>query len=712
MKYIQIDKVLLVFAFLMLLSFILFLQANGISAQWEPDLETQVALNSLTTTQSGMPLAYPEPPEEFFNPISIQTAESAELINLDDFRNDARFSGIDGSNVAVVILDTGIDLNHPHFGSDLNFDNVSDRIVYHYDFADGDANASDVNGHGSNVSGIVASSDGTYTGMAPDVDIIHLKVFTDAGAGNFSYVESALQWVVANAVIYNIVAVNMSLGDSANHSSSQTLYGVSDEISALVGLGVTVVSASGNDFYSFSSAQGVGYPAADPDSFSVGAVFDSNVGGFTYGSGAQNYSSAGDVITPFSQRHSTLSTIFAPGAPITGAGPTGGLVSMHGTSQASPHIAGIVALMQELALQELSRKLTVAEIESLLLATAVTLTDGDDENDNVTNTNLDFKRVDVLALGEAVLAMADPAPTVASVSSDDDTGDGVLAEGESTNVDVTKLQITFSEEMIDPIGNSLANDVTNTSNYQIVSDGDNELLETAVCGIPQGDDTLISIESVIFDSGTYSATLSINSGTPLTHDGYRLFVCAEIEDSTGNQLDGNDDGTAGDDFSLDFSIDVTPPVGDDIVFTDFSDPENTPPLSSIDIEFPEPMHYSEITSSTAGIGFAMGSLPAGEVTNTNNYQLVGLGENGALDTTACGAVQGDDQTISIDLVTYNSNNNTATLQINSGQMLANDSYHFFVCGTIEDSAGNPMGTDFGVSFTVTMSYIYLPLINR
>ena len=283
MKYIQFDKVLLVFALLMLLSFVLLIQTSGISAQWEPDLETQSALNSLTTTQSEVPLAYPEPPEEFFNPIAIQTSESESLINLDDFRNDARFTGIDGSNVAVVVLDTGIDLNHAHFGSDLDFDNVADRIVYHYDFADGDADASDVNGHGSNVTGIVASSDGTYTGVAPDVDIIHLKVFTDAGAGNFSYVESALQWVVANAATYNIVAVNMSLGDTANHSTSKTLYGVSDEISALVALGVTVVSASGNDFYSFSSAQGVAYPAADPNSLSIGAVYDSNVGGFTYG---------------------------------------------------------------------------------------------------------------------------------------------------------------------------------------------------------------------------------------------------------------------------------------------------------------------------------------------------------------------------------------------------------------------------------------------
>ncbi len=710
MKYLNFNRVLVLFALLMLFSLVFLLQANGIGAQTDYDLATQAALDSLSTTGSEVPLAYPEAPEEFFNPIAIQTAQSTSLINLDDFRNDGRFSGIDGSNVAVVVLDTGIDLNHPHFGSDLDFDNVSDRIVYHYDFADSDADASDVNGHGSNVTGIVASSDGTFTGMAPDADIIHLKVFTDAGGGNFSYVESALQWVVANAATYNVVSVNMSLGDTQNHSSAQALYGVSDEISALVGLGVTIVSSSGNDFYTHSSAQGVGYPAADSNSFSIGAVYDSNIGGFTYGSGAQNSSSGADVITPFSQRHSTLLTIFAPGAAITGAGPTGGITSMHGTSQAAPHIAGIVALMQELALQELGRKLTVAEVESLMVSTAVTINDGDDENDNVTNTNLDFPRVDMLAIGEAILAMAEPPPTVVSIDSNEDTGDGALNANESTNVDITQLHITFSEEMNDPSGHTDADDVTNPSNYMLVSDGNDDVMETAVCGATQGDDSSIAIDSVIFNSGTYSTTLNMNGGTPLVDDGYRLFACSSLVDTDDNQLDGNGDETDGDDFTLDFSIDKQAPNGNDISFDDFSDPNNTPALNTIDITFPEAMKYGG--SNTATSLYSPQGGVTGEVDDAANYYLVRNGDNGVTDTPDCGGAQGDDQALTVDSVSYDPNSFTATLSINSGQQLANDHYHLIVCGTIEDSAGNNMGADFGVSFTVSMSYIYLPIVVR
>lgn len=110
-----------------------------------------------------------------------------------------------------------------------------------------------------------------------------------------------------------------------------------------------IVSASGNSFFGNDSQQGVSYPAADINSLSIGAVYDANIGQVSYGDGATAFTTAADRITPFSERSSTLTTVFAPGAAITGAGPTGGTLTQHGTSQASPHIAGIGALVQELA---------------------------------------------------------------------------------------------------------------------------------------------------------------------------------------------------------------------------------------------------------------------------------------------------------------------------------------------------------------------------
>jgi subtilisin family serine protease len=116
----------------------------------------------------------------------------------------------------------------------------------------------------------------------------------------------------------------------------------------------------------------------------VGAVFDADIGTRTYSSGAQMYSSAADRITPFSQRHAVLSEIFAPGAAITGASnSSSGTKTFHGTSQASPHVAGATVLAQQIAEQYLGRRLSLAEFRGLLAATGVIVNDGDDEDDNV-----------------------------------------------------------------------------------------------------------------------------------------------------------------------------------------------------------------------------------------------------------------------------------------------------------------------------------------
>ncbi len=375
----------------------------GIAAEDVGVLESR--LTAVTTAGSDVPVYLPTVTydDEVVLPT---TAQSGPLINLPSFKNNPLFAGIDGSGFATVILDTGIDLDDPFFGPDLDFNGVADRIVFSYDFADNDSDASDFNNHGSNVSSIVASSDGTFPGVAPGADIIHLKVFKNDGSGNFGDIEEALQWVIANAAAYNIVSVNMSLGDDGNYNTAVTRYGIGDEMAALAAMNVIVVSAAGNDFAQFNSVQGVSYPAADPNSLAIGAVFDSNIGGVSYGGGATANSSGADVITPFSQRSGNLTDAFAPGAAITGASAGTGTVTMHGTSQASPHVAGAVVLMQQLAVQELGRRLTFAEVVNLLRTTGVVINDGDNENDNVTNTGLNFNRIDMPSLGLAILDMA------------------------------------------------------------------------------------------------------------------------------------------------------------------------------------------------------------------------------------------------------------------------------------------------------------------
>jgi len=363
----------------------------------------------ITTTASDAPLyvASQPLPAEGDSDLPSETSVSGSLVNVDRFRADPRFAGIDGSGFATVILDTGIAVDHPFFGPDQDGDGISDRIVYQWDYADDDGDASDTKwAHGSTVTSIVASGDGTYTGMAPAADIIFFKIYPDSGDSSFAYVESALQWVIHHAVEYNIASVNMSFTDGENYTDFVDPFGIGDELAQLAAMNVIVVSAAGNGFYSHDSVPGESYPAADAHSLSVGGVYAADYGRRSYGSGAVANTTAADRITPYSQRHETMTTVFAPSGKITGAGlEPPKRATMDGTSAAAPHVTGIAVLAQQLAVRELGRRLTTDEFTSLLRETGDTIHDGDDEDDNVVNTDADFPRVDALALGEEILRL-------------------------------------------------------------------------------------------------------------------------------------------------------------------------------------------------------------------------------------------------------------------------------------------------------------------
>jgi len=336
----------------------------------------------------------------------VATAQVAnpthQLIGLDVLRNDPRFANLDGRGLAVVVIDTGLCLDHPFFGPDADGDGVADRIVFQYDFADRDARAADVSGHGSHVTSIIASEDEAYPGVAPAVNIVHLKVFSDNVRGNFGYLEQALQWVIRNVDVYRIAAVNLSLGDGQNWAQPVGLYGVADQLAALDALGVITVAAAGNSYAIFDGREGLAYPAADPHSLSMGAVWDSNRGPQSFGSYGTDYTTAADRLASFSQRHRDDLDALAPGALITAASATGGIATMRGTSMAAPFVTGAAVLAQQLALQQHGQRLSTAQFRELLRSSGVAVVDGNDEDDNVPNTGSTFFRLYLRALAEAV----------------------------------------------------------------------------------------------------------------------------------------------------------------------------------------------------------------------------------------------------------------------------------------------------------------------
>lgn len=147
-------------------------------------------------------------------------------------------------------------------------------------------------------------------------------------------------------------------------------------------------------------------------------------------------------------------------------------------------------------------------------------------------------------------------PTVTNVNSVYDTGDGTLEECETVNLNwLQRLLVTFSESMFDPAGDSDADDVTNPANYQLVTAGADRSFQTTACGGAQGDDTVIGITEVAYDDGTFTADLTL--ALELPDDLYRLEVCGSttLVDLAGNSLDGDADGTGGDDFQRGFRVD-------------------------------------------------------------------------------------------------------------------------------------------------------------
>ncbi|MEY8875994.1 MAG: Ig-like domain-containing protein, partial [Leptothrix sp. (in: b-proteobacteria)] len=317
---------------------------------------------------------------------------------------------LDGRGTTTVVIDTGIDVDHPFFGPDLNGNGVDDRIVYQWDFANNDADASDMNGHGSNVASIIGSQDGSYYGVAPGTNLIVLKVFSDTGVGTFGYLEQALQWVLAHREAYHIDVVNMSLGDNGNWTDSFSRYGIGDELAALAQTDTIMVAAAGNNYLQFGK-MGVAYPGSDPAVIAVGATWAANFGGpWTVSTGATNYTTGADQIAAFSQRSTDLVDTFAPGARFNGANASGGITTMQGTSQAAAFVSGAAALAQQIAQRTLGRDLSTGEFAQLLRHTGDLIMDGDDEVDNVVNTGEKFPRLDMVKLADAIAHLGDSTP--------------------------------------------------------------------------------------------------------------------------------------------------------------------------------------------------------------------------------------------------------------------------------------------------------------
>ena len=289
--------------------------------------------------------------------------DSVPFINADDVQSLVGL-GYTGEGVTVAVLDTGIDSDHP----DLK-DNIADGWYYFLNKTSG-SGAEDDNGHGTNVAGIITSK-GTVApvGVAPDADILAIKVLDDDM--NFQYssdIAAAVDYVVTHKNDYdNLCVINMSLGtntkfsqcpcDSVGDDPDYTWLGtLRDSLDAANNAGIVIFASSGND----GSCTQMPAPACLSAAAAVAAVYDQDLGRepnepnsyHTEDGGSWPYcyngSTYGDLIACFSNRNG-CNELAAPGRNIKSSGMGGGTSEYTGTSQAAPHCAAVAALMYEKA---------------------------------------------------------------------------------------------------------------------------------------------------------------------------------------------------------------------------------------------------------------------------------------------------------------------------------------------------------------------------
>ncbi|MFC8434803.1 S8 family serine peptidase [Streptomyces sp. NPDC057253] len=257
----------------------------------------------------------------------------------------ANVSTLTGRGVKIAVLDTGVDTDHP---------DLVGRIDETASFVLGES-VEDMHGHGTHCIGTAAGPANPQNqepryGVATEARILAAKVLNKAGTGTDGQILAGIDW----AITHGARVISMSLGAPVQPGG---LFVQTYETLAQTALrlGTVIVAAAGNDSERPQRVEPVGSPANCPSILAVASLDKSLTTSF-FSCGGIN-GQGGEV------------NIAAPGRSVRSAAPGGGYTTKSGTSMATPHVAGVLAL-----LAEASPNASAADLKASLLSGAFPLT--------------------------------------------------------------------------------------------------------------------------------------------------------------------------------------------------------------------------------------------------------------------------------------------------------------------------------------------------
>jgi len=258
----------------------------------------------------------------------------ADHINADA----ALAAGHSGEGVKVAVLDSGVNFNH--FDLRDNFDFSANELGY--DFVSDDFFPEDVYGHGTHVAGTLAAASNGFgvVGVAPNAQIVALRVLDDNGQGTASRIIEALQWIQNYNAAHPDSPIRIT-NNSYGTGSNSTQLGAAFDV--LASSGVLHIGSAGNEGSPAGNGNNVGYPARYASVVAVAAIDKNNQRAIFSSTGA-DVEIAAPGVSVLSTWKDGVNT--AGPQPFSFEGYAGEyFIAASGTSMASPHVAGVAALL-------------------------------------------------------------------------------------------------------------------------------------------------------------------------------------------------------------------------------------------------------------------------------------------------------------------------------------------------------------------------------